>query len=140
MANEKRLIDVDAEIRKMRDALAKNKRNMRHLVYWVFDTVISILEKAPTVDAVVLPCEIGREVFYIWSVTDDNGVENFTISIGKVVSFSIQGDGVWASCRYEDGFTLWYKVLDDFGRVLFLTREEAETALAKMDGGNGDGK
>ena len=52
MANEKRLIDANAEIRKMRDALAKNKRNMRHLVYWVFDTVISILEKAPTVDAV----------------------------------------------------------------------------------------
>ena len=52
MANEKRLIDANAEIRKMRDALAKNKRNMRHLVYWVFDAVISVLEKAPTVDAV----------------------------------------------------------------------------------------
>ena len=52
MASEKRLIDANAEIRKMRDALAKNKRNMRHLVYWVFDTVISVLEKAPTVDAV----------------------------------------------------------------------------------------
>ena len=52
MENEKRLIDVNAEIRKMKDALAKNKRNTRHLVYWVFDTVISVLEKAPTVDAV----------------------------------------------------------------------------------------
>ncbi len=52
MANEKRLIDANAEIRKMRDALAKNKRNMRHLVYWVFDAVISVLEKASTVDAV----------------------------------------------------------------------------------------
>lgn len=52
---EKRLIDVNAEIRKMRDALAKNKRNKDYLVYWVFDAVISVLEKAPTVDAVEIP-------------------------------------------------------------------------------------
>jgi hypothetical protein len=52
MANEKRLIDANAEIRKMRESLVKNKRNTKHLVYWVFDAVISVLEKAPTVDAV----------------------------------------------------------------------------------------
>ena len=67
MANEKRLIDANAEIRKMRDALAKNKRNRRHLVYWVFDAVISVLEKAPTVDAVeVVRCKdcIGKAHWY----------------------------------------------------------------------------
>ena len=52
MENEQRLIDVNAEIRKMREALAKKKCNRRHLTYLVFDAVISVLEKAPTVDAV----------------------------------------------------------------------------------------
>ena len=127
MANEKRLIDANAvDYENIMCSLSQLR--------WLN----AIIEKQPTVDAVVLPCEIGREVFYIWSVIDDNGVENFTNSIGKIVSFSIQKDGIWAYCRYEDGLTFWHKVLDDFGRVVFLTREEAETALAKMDGdGNG---
>ena len=148
MANEKRLIDANAlmdtvegvnwyHIDKM-GYLAKGANSQDHTPIYKAEDIYSAIRNAPTVDAVVLPCEIGREVFYIWSVMGDIGVENFKMSIGKVSSLSIQRDGVWAYCRYEDGLSYWHKVLDDFGRVVFLTREEAEMAIAKMDGdGNG---
>ena len=126
MANEKRLIDAKPLMQNGWHLVRTGESNK-------FLSSMSLAD-VPAVDAVVLPCEIGREVFYIWSVIDDNGVENFTISIGKIVSFSIQKDGIWAYCRYEDGLTYWHKVIDDFGGVVFLTREEAEKALAKMDG------
>lgn len=98
------------------------------------DELINRINNAPTVDAVVLPCGVGHTVFYVHMVCDENGEEIFTISIGKVFSFSIQVDGLWAYCRYEDGLTYWHKWDGYFGKTVFLTREEAEAALARMKG------
>lgn len=103
------------------------------------DSFDSLVCDAPTVDAVVLPCKVGSEVFNIWQSFDDNGVENFEIYIGEVVSFSIQKDSIWAYCQYGNGLNFWHTVDDAFGKTVFLTREEAEAAIAKMDGGNEDG-
>jgi uncharacterized paraquat-inducible protein A len=52
MANEKRLIDVCAEIRKIDECLAKRKEQADYLTYRIFEAVKTALEKAPTVDAV----------------------------------------------------------------------------------------
>lgn len=129
MVNEKRLIDVNA---------LKENAKPHYFDNCCYAVSVEDIDNAPTVDAVVLPCEIGHTVFYVDTVCDENGEENLGISVGKIHSFSIQSEGLWAYCRYEDGLTFWHKVLDDFGRVVFLTREEAETAIAKMDGdGNG---
>lgn len=78
---------------------------------------------------IVPPCKVGDEVFYVNEICDENGDEYLDISVGKVVSFSLQAEGLWAYCRYEEGLTYWHVVADEFGKEVFLTREEAEQAL-----------
>ena len=134
MTNEKRLIDANDLIERL-----KLKKKISEVgLHRGLQSAMSQCDKAPTVDAVVLPCKVGSEVFNIWKSFDDNGVENFEIYIGEVVSFSIQKDSIWAYCQYGNGLNLWHTVDDAFGKTVFLTREEAEAAIAKMDGGNED--
>lgn len=83
---------------------------------------------------VVPPCKVGAEVFYVHEICDENADEYLDISKGEVISFSLQKEGLWAYCRYEDGLTYWHLV-EEFGTELFLTREEAE---AKLKGGESD--
>lgn len=73
---------------------------------------------------IVPPCKVGAEVFYVHEICD----EYLDISKGEVISFSLQKEGLWVYCRYEDGLTYWHLV-EEFGIELFLTREEAEAKL-----------
>ena len=75
------------------------------------------------------PCKVGDKVFYVNEVCDENADEYLDISVGEVISFSMQKEGLWMYCRYEDGLTYWHLVADDFGKTVFLTKEEAEQAL-----------
>lgn len=77
---------------------------------------------------VVPPCKVGDKVFYVNEMCDENADEYLGISAGEVVSFSMQKEGLWAYCRYEDGLTYWHLV-EKFGKELFVTKEEAEQAL-----------
>jgi hypothetical protein len=79
------------------------------------------------------PCKVGTKVFYVNEVCDENANEYLDISVGEVVSFSIQAEGLWAYCRYNDGLTYWHIVDKDFGKEVFLTREEAEQALQRKE-------
>lgn len=54
---------------------------------------------------------------------------------GCLSSYSHQIDGVWFHCYYSNGLNMWHKI-EDFGKTVFLTREEAEEALK----GSNDGK
>ena len=110
------------------------------------DRLIELLYKYPNMDTVSLdespladyllangvicpPCKVGDKVYYINEICDENADEYLDISVGEVVSFSMQKEGLWMYCRYEDGLTYWHLVVDDFGKTVFLTREEAEKAL-----------
>ena len=84
---------------------------------------------------IVLPCKVGDVVYFVHEVCDENAEEYLDISVGEVVSFSIQKEGLWMYCRYEDGLTYWHLVDDEFGKTVFLTREEAEAKL--KEGGKG---
>ncbi len=77
---------------------------------------------------IVPPCKVGDKVFYVNEMCDENAEEYLGISVGEVVSFSMQKEGLWVYCRYEDGLTYWHLV-EEFGKELFLTKEEAEQAL-----------
>lgn len=76
------------------------------------DRVLEIVESAPTVDSVVMPCKLGDPVFIIGGKYRAGRFEQF-INPGKF--------------RLSD--------LEKVGKTVFLTREEAEAALAKMKGG-----
>lgn len=74
---------------------------------------------------IVPPCKVGDEVYYLHEMCNENGDEYFDISEGKCEGISLQKDGLWMYCRYDDGLTYWHKS----DKLVFLTREEAEAKL-----------
>lgn len=82
---------------------------------------------------IVPPCKVGQTVFFYTCVCDKEGEEKFDILEGELISFSLQKEGLWAYCRYKCGLTYWH-LIEDFGKCLFLTREEAEKALKEEKG------
>lgn len=81
---------------------------------------------------IVLPCKVGDTVYAIVQVFGDDGVRP------RIIEKKITGIGgnalnkVWMvnkGNKYEDRFSP-----SEFGRTVFLTREEAEKALAEMEG------
>lgn len=82
---------------------------------------------------IVPPCKVGQTVFFYTCVCDKEGEEKFDILEGELISFSLQKEGLWAYCRYKCGLTYWH-LIEDFGKCLFITREEAEKALKEEQG------
>ena len=84
---------------------------------------------------IVPPCKVGDTVWFVdleWN--EEVEYELPFITEGKVESFSMQTDGLWACCRYKSGLTFWHLVEKDFGQDVFLSHEEAETALKGGEG------
>lgn len=67
------------------------------------------------------PCKVGVEVYFAAKERD-------RIFKGELISFSLDAAHFWFFCRYYCGLSLWHQV-EDFGKTVFLTREEAEQAL-----------
>lgn len=76
-----------------------------------------------------LPCAVGDTVYQI-DEFDCELCETERPEINKKCTCKI-GD----FCGYEKITVAWFKLdmLDDFGKTVFLTREEAEAALKKME-------
>lgn len=81
---------------------------------------------------IVPPCKVGDTVWWATTSVDENCEEKPDIEIGKVVSFSIHPEGLWAYCRYESGLTFWHLVADYFGKTVFLTKAEAKEKLKEL--------
>lgn len=84
------------------------------------------VENAPTVEAVVLPCKIGEKVFCILH------------SKNEIVEDIVDDYDIWS---IKNGIKLRISLLNhndyvvaEFGKTVFLTREEAEAALVGMKG------
>ena len=124
MVNEKRLIDANA--------LERNA--------WLDGNclviAVSEIDNAPTVDAVVLPCKIGDSLWCVYSPPRPaNPADKGKWYMGEyeVARFHYGVKGL--SIEMHRFGTVSVK---EIGKTVFLSREEAETALAKMDGdGNG---
>ena len=133
----KRLIDADAlmeKLSRMIDYCAKDpKVNGLTALFQVCDAIMD----CPAVDAVVLPCKVGDLVYAMWSVPTNC---KYIIYCAEVKEIRI----AMRNCRVTTTYILEpieyrgrrqeYRD-DDFGNLVFLTREEAEAALAKIDGG-----
>lgn len=125
MANEK-LISAEALLLSFRDDPEINGKN--------FARVKRHIENAPAVDAVVLPCEVGALVYFhhIEGVKEDGSLI-VKVRTGQVYQICIEANNeIWIRVS----FGIWYccRRYTDF----YFSKEEAEAALAKMDGdGNG---
>lgn len=116
---------------------------MKEVVEAAFDNDTSRIERAHNLHVadkegrvVVLPCKVGDTIYAIVQVFASDGVYH------KITEKKITGIGgntmnkVWMVNRensLEDRFSP-----SEFGRTVFLTREEAEKALAEMEGKKDD--
>ena len=138
MADKKRLISLDEALKATHSE-----------IYWTESqqaSVRSFLVQQPKVDAVVLPCKIGDDVYIIPSKVnfDLNNLarhkENNRVYHQKVANIVFTEDGWYMTGSADLEWGTGKILLDKFYQeTWFLTSKEAEAALAKMDGGNEDG-
>ena len=112
---------------------------MKEVIGAAFDNDTSRIERAHNLHVadkegrvIILPCKMGDTIYAIAQVFGGDGVYH------KITEKKITGIGgntmnkVWMVNRensLEDRFSP-----SEFGRTVFLTREEAEKALAEMEG------
>lgn len=77
---------------------------------------------------IVPPCKVGDMLYYPFVALDVEGKEYGEMASGEAVSFSKDNLQEWVYSRYGNGLTMWH-TFDDFGKTVFLSREEAEKAL-----------
>lgn len=77
---------------------------------------------------IVPPCKVGDTVYFPCL---DEDAEGF-IDKGMVYAVSKCEDTVWFSVRYLSGLR-YDHTANDYGRTVFLSREEAEAALKGAD-------
>lgn len=76
----------------------------------------------------MLPCKVGDTVHVLMKRGSST-----EIAKGTVRNVRRCNDGVW----WVEFYDLWVDIaFDDFGKTVFLTREEAEAKLAEMEGGH----
>ena len=119
MANKKRLIWGDIAEERLAKLAEYYKGSFSGDA---FERAAEEIANLPTVDAVVLPCKIGDPIWWINSETktvecEKHGVAGFIITK--------KGVRIRDSCGGEDEIGTQY---------CYLTKEDAEVALAKMDG------
>lgn len=82
-----------------------------------------------------MPCKVGDSVWAITSPINLGFDEGETLEVYKCVveSISFYNNRKHQIRLYSGGvFVTWYVRVSDFGKQVFLTKEEAEQALAKM--------
>ena len=81
-----------------------------------------------------LPCKVGDTVYLVYEI-DEFEDTFYGIDIGEVFAIGIDENFVmWISARYESGLK-YYHTLDEIGKAVFLTPEEAEAKLKEMKDG-----
>lgn len=111
--------------------ITNGKTTETHLVYEIIKDVNSILKKIDNKTLVEFPCKVGTEIFGLFDNDDEQKKEIYE---GKVLCYSLDENNLlWARMRYKNGLTYWHTI-DDFGKTVFLTKEEAERELEKRNG------
>ena len=88
-------------------------------------------------NVIELPCKVGDTVYMPWEWNDTSGIAILTV---ERISITEAGQSIRTDLWSDDeDYWLAYNCgvfrFDDIGKVVFLTKEEAEQALAKMKGG-----
>lgn len=115
-----RLIDAD-ELR----------QTIESKIYWGGVGLLEAIDDAPTVDALVLPCKPGDSV-YIVRECSCHVYGRWNNPKGKCTGKVYLGQKLRAyHCGYVTEAQFEVKHISNFGKTVFLTREEAEAALAE---------
>ena len=108
------------------------------------------IENAPIVEAVVLPCKPGTTVYMIHNNTDacsdcthhvvyfndeDCTHPDYEVYFPTIQDSPVCDKQFWEVIDHTATELFLFNHREYFGKTVFLTREEAEAALAKMKGG-----
>ena len=122
-----RLIDADALEARMGGMC--DEFGTDHLF---IDAIVYEIGNAPTVEAMPLPCKLGETVYVIRDCScygaPDNRKNKRRRCSGKVY---LGERSRKYHCGYVSEARFELKHIADFGKMVFLTREEAEAALAE---------
>lgn len=111
--------------------LLQNKSNEPICIEGLYEWADDIADYLLANGVIVPPCKVGAEIFGLFDNDDEQRKEIYE---GKVLCFSLDENNLlWARMRYRNGLTYWYTI-DDFGKTVFLTPEEAEKALERSNG------
>lgn len=150
-----RLIDADALTEELSTltmvitGLRAGKGVLREFMTEYRESILRIVDEAPTVDAVILPCKLGETVYaiaynhdacddcdyyfpYEWGECDHTPSYSIFPRIDYEKSKVCPNHFLCVEER-EMSLSYWESNMDNFGKTVFLTCEEAEAALAKMD-------
>ena len=124
--------EQQSEIERLKDEYEESKKRNQDLVY-AFQSYKSEAYKEFADNLangiIVLPCKVGAEIFGVFDNDDEQRKEIYE---GKVLCFSLDENNLlWARMRYKNGLTYWHTI-DDFGKTVFLTKEEAEEKLKEL--------
>lgn len=93
---------------------------------WGDGEIDDIVDSLLANGVIVPPCKVGDTVYF---PMETNGEREPYVDVGTVFAIGIdERHTMWISVRYESGLK-YYHTSDDFGKTVFLTREDAENAL-----------
>lgn len=83
---------------------------------------------------IALPCKVGDIMYYIGKSTDLSALHN-TIYKSDVVKIIHKEEGTSIVLRFYNGPYCFAEIteINDFGKRIFLTKEEAEKALKEIE-------
>ena len=123
-----RLIDAD-ELLKKHTCDVYGAYDDSCMVQAVF---VPYIKGAPTVDAVILPCKLGETVYVIRDCSCYGAPDNRKNKRKKCSGKVYLGERLRKyHCGYVSEAKFELKHIADFGKMVFLTRVEAEAALAE---------
>ena len=96
------------------------------------EAIVYRINLHPAVDAVVLPCKVGDTVYYLFQYSDKRLLPFVrTAKVRKIYcanrKMQFLFDCVLKEVKEEGVIKTFYE--KDFGKTVFLTREEAEAAI-----------
>ena len=95
-----------------------------------YQTVVNIADHLLANGVIVPPCKVGDTVYVL--PTGDNGLEEITEM--RALGFAIGTPYNVANCfRVRGTSALYQPSFEQFGKSVFLTREEAESALEERN-------
>lgn len=86
-------------------------------------------------NTIELPCKIGDTIYLPWEWNGQKGIACLTVTVLRCIvgfGWSFGTDFDTDDEDYYEAYNCGSFKLKDFGKIVFLSREEAEKALAKM--------
>lgn len=128
-----RLIDADALVRTiLTHDEVKGEGVIAHNSPYYISLAIALINNAPTVNAMVLPCAVGDTLYVLDKERNVSGGHDNVIDEYTVDEIRFDETYFWVHGAREKMRGRTFKIPEGLGKTVYLTRKEAEAALERM--------